>query len=641
MRKDLKPFCVVPLYCILYLLLGWGCSSVSVVKDASTLSPLIRVHKHSHLPASFYTGVTGVQNKQTGIFVEKGEIVTLLPAASNALGCTSLRIGNESVSYAYHTTVNYPGSISLGYYDPGLKYSDGSVDILVWKKQDWPQIVDVLKKLGQRESANRHIVAAIDEAAKRKEIFLAEAKASEEIEAVKEQMQAFKDKAGTKTAQTGSSPPKESPLAGVTSSEAKESREKLTQLEQKLAELMGKQAELEEMKQRFTEERKKSDTLAKELAEREKEQKELRAKLQLGPKTLPVILVASPNDESKVERKMVDLSGVAEADLGLERIEISVNNRPIGERSGGKPKWGGDRPRRMEFREKIPLVIGENRIRIRAVDTDGVFSEKSLTIYCEESRKNIWAVVIGINGYQKAPQLKYAVNDAQAFHDYLITKTQIPRENVTLLLNYEASLSRLRSTLGTEVKNKAGKEDMVILYFAGHGASEGDVMSPDGDGLEKYLLPFDADLNDLYGSALPMREISYILQRIRSERIVFIVDSCYSGGSGGRTVKTDGKRANISDRFLDRMVSGKGTIILTASGANEVSVEKDELRHGVFTYFLLEGLGGKADADRDDLVTVNEAYDYVSKNVPKATGQEQHPVKKGEVEGQLILGILR
>jgi uncharacterized caspase-like protein len=89
------------------------------------------------------------------------------------------------------------------------------------------------------------------------------------------------------------------------------------------------------------------------------------------------------------------------------------------------------------------------------------------------------------------------------------------------------------------------------------------------------------------------------------------------------------------------MVSGKGTIILTASGANEVSVEKDELRHGVFTYFLLEGLGGKADADRDDLVTVNEAYDYVSKNVPKATGQEQHPVKKGEVEGQLILGILR
>jgi len=80
---------------------------------------------------------------------------------------------------------------------------------------------------------------------------------------------------------------------------------------------------------------------------------------------------------------------------------------------------------------------------------------------------------------------------------------------------------------------------------------------------------------------------------------------------------------------------------MTASGANEVSVEKDDLRHGVFTYFLLDGLEGKADTDRDGLITVDEAYDYVSKNVPKATGQEQHPVKKGAVEGHLILGILR
>jgi uncharacterized caspase-like protein len=233
------------------------------------------------------------------------------------------------------------------------------------------------------------------------------------------------------------------------------------------------------------------------------------------------------------------------------------------------------------------------------------------------------------------------VNDARAFYDYLVKTTQIPRENVTLLLNNEASLSNLRSSLGTQLKNKAGTEDMVILYFAGHGATEKDVMSPDGDGLEKYLLPFDADPKDLYASALPMREISYILQRIRSERLVFIIDSCYSGASGGRTVRTDGTRASISDRFLDRVVSGRGTIILTASGANEVSVEKDDLRHGVFTYFLLDGLEGKADIDRDGLITVDEAYDYVSKNVPKATGQEQHPVKKGAVEGHLILGIIR
>ena len=79
---------------------------------------------------------------------------------------------------------------------------------------------------------------------------------------------------------------------------------------------------------------------------------------------------------------------------------------------------------------------------------------------------------------------------------------------------------------------------------------------------------------------------------------------------------------------------------MTASGANEVSAEKPNLKHGVFTYFLLKGLKGKADTDQDGLITVDEAYRYVSEHVPDATDQQQHPVKKGAVEGQLILGII-
>jgi uncharacterized caspase-like protein len=61
----------------------------------------------------------------------------------------------------------------------------------------------------------------------------------------------------------------------------------------------------------------------------------------------------------------------------------------------------------------------------------------------------------------------------------------------------------------------------------------------------------------------------------------------------------------------------------------------------VFTYYLLEGLRGAADTDRDGTITVEEAYRYVSEKVPRATGQEQHPVKKGSVEGSLVLGIVR
>jgi uncharacterized caspase-like protein len=137
-----------------------------------------------------------------------------------------------------------------------------------------------------------------------------------------------------------------------------------------------------------------------------------------------------------------------------------------------------------------------------------------------------------------------------------------------------------------------------------------------------------------------MAEVSRIFGRIQSERLVFIADSCYSGASGGRTIGMSGIRARISEDFLDRLSSGKGRVILTASGANEVSAEKPEIQHGVFTYHLLEGLKGKTDTDKDGVITVDEAYAYVSQHVPLSTGQEQYPVKKGTVEGRLILGIV-
>jgi uncharacterized caspase-like protein len=258
-----------------------------------------------------------------------------------------------------------------------------------------------------------------------------------------------------------------------------------------------------------------------------------------------------------------------------------------------------------------------------------------------EKKKNVWAVIIGVNSYPHVRQLKYAVNDAMAFCNHLVEYNQVPKENVVLLLDEEANLTRLRSALGIHMKNKASKEDMVIIYFAGHGATERDSTSPDGDGLEKYLLPYDVDPKELYATAMPMEEISRLFSRIRSDRLVFIVDTCYSGASGGRTISVADIRAGISDGFLDRITGGKGKIILTASAANEVSAESDELQHGIFTHFLIKGLQGEADSDGDGLITVDEVYTYVSKQVPQATNQEQHPVKKGIVEGPLVLSIVR
>jgi hypothetical protein len=565
-----------------------------------------------------------------------------------------VRVGEQPAFYPFHgrngiVLKNYQaGPIYLGTRDGPVdaygeprnpdNYRDNAgafrVDIIVWKEADWSKIADFLSQAAGKSPGNKAVADAHQEAERYASLFRAEKLAIQEIEKTEQQISELKKEAGPSVAQPSAE--------GQQPAEAFAKEDKIAQLQARLEKLLESQTQLEEMKKELEEEKKKTNLLAEELGEKEKREQELLTQLAQGVKNPPVIMIASPGDGGTIETNSIALAGVAEDEQGIERLEIFINAKPLEEKAGRGLRLKKDAlSKRIEFNEPIPLQPGENQIRVRAVDSDGFSSEKTLVVRHVELRKNIWAVVVGINDYPHTRRLKWAVNDARAFYRHLLDVIQVPDENVTLLLNQDAGLSRLRSTLGTHLKKMAGKEDMVIIYFAGHGATEKDVLSPDGDGLEKYILPYDVDPEDLYASALPMREISHIFYRIQSQRIIFIADACYSGASGGRTISLSGIRANISDAFLDRITGGKGTIIMTASGANEVSAEDEKLQHGVFTYYLLEGLAGTADADKDGLITVDEIYQYVSVQVPRATGQEQHPVKKGTVEGRLILGIIR
>jgi hypothetical protein len=640
--------------------------------------------------------------QSTGIYLEEGDVYTVLatgtvdtwPRVGRETGPSSARfiarIGkspyfhpilwahNAAIHTAYESGKLYFGIIDGKMTRHGKPlnpeyYRDNigsfSVDIIVWERGDYVRIAEFLATMKEKDPENPPLIDALGQANRHKRIYLAEARTSKEIEETKEEIQKLKEESDSGTydleaydamtykelhlASTKEEPEKEKdrpikpapdeksvPRDKPPAAEMKK-QERIAQLEAKLAKLTETLDQLEEMKEKFEEERKRTRLLSKELEEKERREKDLLSRLEHVEKIPPVIVVAAPKDGIEVEVGTITFSGVAEDDLGLEGLDISINDNPLlAKASGDIGLSGTKRPGRVEFAERIPLRRGRNEIRIRATDTDGLTAERVLIVHYRESRKNVWAVVIGIDKYQNTRHLKYAVNDAQAFYDHLIHNNRIPEENVTLMINEKARLTRLRSVLGTHLKKKAGKEDMVIIFFAGHGACEKDVTSPDKDGLAKYILPYDANPRDLYATALPMSEVSRIFNRIGSERLIFIADACYSGASGGRTITLTGVRTNISEGFLDRIVSGKGRVILTASGPNEVSGEDDKLKHGVFTYFLLEGLRGKADTDRDGIITVDEAYRYVSREVPRATGQEQHPVKKGIVEGQLILGVI-
>jgi hypothetical protein len=673
--KDQKASHLRIVFVSLILASALGCATEPAVKMPESLPASVKGYKHF----TVWAGNPGM--KRTGIILNKLDVYTILATGSMDYcrrgGCDYrdvrpehgwplvARIGKEyyfsalARDYGGNTlTATDSGELYLGY-RAGELYPSGdpkrpewyrddsgaySVSIIVWANDDYRAIVGFLQQLKQKDPKNKAIVDALAQAERISKYQLAAKEASKQIEETKKEIQTLKAEAApvSKEPQKAEGP-KAPALTAQPSWEGGEKEKKIAQLEERLAKLTEQLAQLEGVKREFEEEKKKTEALAKELEQKQKREQDLIIRLKDGSKAPPVIVIASPAEGSTVEVKIIQLIGVVEDEEGLAKLEIFQNGEPVMERAGErgmrKTKDGG--PKRFDFKESLQLDSGENQITIRAVDVQGLISEKSLKVHYAERQKNIWAVVVGINRYPKVRPLKYAVDDARIFYSHLVDFSQIPRENVTLLLDRDATLTRIRSTLGTHLKNKAGKDDMAIIFFAGHGATEKDVMSPDGDGLEKYLLPYDADPKDLYATALPMGEVSKIFSRIQAERLVFIADSCYSGASGGRTIDISGIRATISEAFLDRLAGGKGRVIITASGANEVSAENDSLKHGVFTYYMVEGLKGKADTDGDGVVTVDEAYQYVSEMVPRATGQEQHPVKKGTVEGRLILSITK
>jgi uncharacterized caspase-like protein len=257
-----------------------------------------------------------------------------------------------------------------------------------------------------------------------------------------------------------------------------------------------------------------------------------------------------------------------------------------------------------------------------------------------------WAVVIGVGDYENksVPKLRFAESDADAMYRLLTTRGGYERGNVLLLTDRapeKPTLQNIRLALGDFLPRKTGRNDMVLIYYAGYGAPDVDTTRKESDGLAKYLIPRNVQPESLRKTAFALDEIPGMLARVPAERVVLLLDASYSGPAGGRTLAgAQAQSRTLSEQFLERIAAGRGRLVFTASGPNEVALESADLGHGIFTYYVLEGLSGKADRNGDGVVTVSELYPYVEEQVERrarAAGGRQRPLMKGDVEGTLPL----
>lgn len=227
-----------------------------------------------------------------------------------------------------------------------------------------------------------------------------------------------------------------------------------------------------------------------------------------------------------------------------------------------------------------------------------------------------YAVVIGINDYadSKIPDLKYAESDAKSLYATLTNPKigKFPKNNVTLLLGKAATPSAIKAAFWK--LRGIGKDDLVIIFYSGHGAKEGD---------EAFWVTQNADHKALPATSLTNSEIRKYLRKIPTERMVILLDCCYAAS----TVK---KSLDDPSRLFGDF-HGKGRVTIAGSAANQEALEYEDKKAGVFTHFLVGGLRGLADSNTDGVVTFEELWGYLGENVRKAS------VKQGGLHEPVII----
>ncbi|HNR07617.1 MAG TPA: caspase family protein [Saprospiraceae bacterium] len=235
----------------------------------------------------------------------------------------------------------------------------------------------------------------------------------------------------------------------------------------------------------------------------------------------------------------------------------------------------------------------------------------------------VWAVIVGVARYAHMPVLKYADDDAYQIYAFLKSPEggAISDHQIKVLIDEDASRQKIIDAL-QEQFGKADANDVVMLYYSGHGVNGA-------------FLPIDYDG---YNNKLFHEEINQIMEESEAKHKLCMIDACYAGSMADA-------KADFSaslNKFYSILEAEKGGAAFILSCKNrEVSLEDSGLRQGIFSHYLIRGLKGEADGDRNKIVSVQELFNYISQEVKTYTGNIQNPVMEGNYNPNMPVAILR
>jgi tetratricopeptide (TPR) repeat protein len=223
-----------------------------------------------------------------------------------------------------------------------------------------------------------------------------------------------------------------------------------------------------------------------------------------------------------------------------------------------------------------------------------------------------WAVVIGIENYLVAPRIPGVIEDAKVVAQAL---RKLGFEEVVELYDKDASFRRLQQTLMDYLPRKVGRQDRLVIYFAGHaGITQG------GSGKDMgYLVPWDAQIGNV-SKSVTFEQLKEFSHRSASKHTFFLFDTAVRGWevSAAQTLSLEGRSAPEED------TEKRAVQVLTAADKGESLTRKQD--HSVFVEALVKGLSGEADQDKNGWLMASEVGRYVNQRIVDQTKGSQHPI---------------
>lgn len=330
---------------------------------------------------------------------------------------------------------------------------------------------------------------------------------------------------------------------------------------------------------------------------------------------------------------------------GLTSYNVWVNNVPV---YGKKGKVITNKTK-LSATETVSLVHGLNKIQVACRNSAG-YESLMQTMYVEKAgtapKRDLYLITIGTSEYKDDRyNLNYAVKDAQDLVTLFAAngKGLYNEVKTKSLLNQEVTSTNVEA-LKTFL-NTSKPDDVVMVFVAGHGVLD--------DNFDYYFGTYDMDFTNPSVKGLAYEKLEGILDGIKANRKILIMDTCHSGEIDKEDVfvvetneaqestediafravgidveenETSATPSRLAGELFNDLRRGTGSTVISSAGGAEFAMESDEWRNGLFTYCLLNGLqSGTADLNGDGSVMLLELQEYVVTKVTALSSGKQIP----------------